>query len=150
MPKKTTAFALQCAFCANLRLFRSRAEPAVARFGCVVVAGDEKLRKNALRKALAFFYGNGLILVRAVCQLYDDVPLIIRIIIVRVDNAHGVVKLQTVLKPQPAARVKGQKVPVVYLRADARGNFHAFAPFQREIGGGEKIVTRAARSSAFR
>jgi len=91
-------------------LFRRGAETAVAHRGRFVVAGDEKFREYALREPLSLPYGNFFVFVRTVGQLNHDVPLVIRIIVIGVDYAHGIVELQAVFESKSAARIDGKKV----------------------------------------
>ena len=75
-------------------------------------------------------------------------PLIVRAVIVAVDDADRIVHLQPVFKAKPAARIKFQHPAVFDPYPHAGGDFDRLSGFQRKTVWREKVVACAARGSA--
>ena len=76
--------------------------------------------------------------------------LVIGIKIVAVNDAHGVIELQTELKAQTASGIKLQHPALFHLCADAGGNFHSLTRLENYIEGSVEIITCRTSGGPFR
>ena len=101
----------------------SASKATIPHFCHLIIQRDPVLHEDPLHESVSGPDLHGLALVAVIRELCEDMPLIVRIIIITVNDADRIVKLEPELKSKPAPRVALEHSSIVYFNSNTSWNF---------------------------
>ena len=110
---------------------------------------NSEWNEDCLQKSIASLDFDRLSIVAIFCDFRKDVPLVVGVVIVAVDNPHGVVELQAMLEPKATTRQASKPPAVLHVNTNAGWDFQRTATIQREGKRCSEVVTGTCPPSLF-